>query len=147
MSHMAPHETSSTSPEQSEPRAQLTELLKSRRGELGIGLSKIAERCVDPETEKAVKRGRIYRLEGNEGGGITPPDFWELRALAVGYQLPIERLQDAAGAQFHGRDPLRSGSGESVAYVRKLDSLPPEQRNRLLQLIDSLVPPRSGEED
>lgn len=147
MSPMAPHETSSTSPEQSEPRTQFTDLLKSRREELGIGLSKAAERSVDPDTGKQVKRGRIYRLEGNEEGGITPPDFWELRGLAVGFQLPVERLQDAAGSQFHGRDPLRSGSGEAVAYVRKLDSLPPEQRERLLRLIDTLVPPHSNDQE
>jgi hypothetical protein len=147
MSPMAPHETSSTTPEQSEIRTQFTDLLKNRREELGIGLSKAAERSVDPETGKAVKRGRIYRLEGNEEGGITPPDFWELRGLAVGFQLPIERLQDAAGSQFHGRDPLRSGSGEAAAYVRKLDSLPPDQRERLLRLIDTLAPPHSSDQE
>ncbi|MFJ8154848.1 hypothetical protein [Streptomyces sp. NPDC094468] len=142
---MAPHETSSTPLEQGGPRTQLTDLLKRRRAELGVGVGKIAERSVDPETGKDVKRGRIWRLEGNEEGGITPPDFWELRALAAGYELPLERLQDAAGSQFHGRDPLRSGSGEAVAYVRKLDSLPPDQRERLLSLIDSLVPPHPGD--
>ncbi|MGW0942943.1 hypothetical protein ACWD4O_10375 [Streptomyces sp. NPDC002623] len=142
---MAPIDTSSATPEQSGPRTQFTDLLRGRRAELGEGLNKVASKAVDPDTGKVVKRGRIYRLEGNEEGGITPPDFWELRALAVAYRLSIERLQDAAGQQFHGVDPLRSGTSEAVAYVHKLDSLPPDQRERLLHLIDTLVPPRPGE--
>ncbi|MFJ8603428.1 hypothetical protein ACIREM_32920 [Streptomyces shenzhenensis] len=143
---MAPNEISSTTPEQSEPRTQFTDLLRSRRAELGESLAKVEGRSVDPLTGKGMKRGRIYRLEGGEKGGVTPPDFWELRALTEGYRLPIERLQDAAGAQFHGVEPLRVGTGEAVAYVRKLDRLPPDQRERLLHLIDSLVPPQSGED-
>ncbi|MFB9464496.1 hypothetical protein [Streptomyces cinereospinus] len=141
---MAPNDKSSTTPEQSGTGTQFTDLLKSRRAELGEGLARIASRSVDPGSGREMKRGRLYRLEGNEEGGITPPDFWELRALAAGYRLPLERLQDAAGQQFHGVDPLRSGTGEAVAYVRKLDSLPADQRERLLSLIDSLVPPSLG---
>lgn len=148
MTPMSPNATSPAPPEQGGPRTQFTDLLRSRREELGEGLGKFEARAVDPETGQRVKRGRIYRLEGREGGGITPPDFWELRALAVACRLPIERLQDAAGAQFHGVDPLRAGSGtgEAVAYVRKLDSLPADQRERLLHLIDTLVPPHPSDE-
>ncbi|MER6956046.1 hypothetical protein [Streptomyces sp. NPDC000618] len=142
---MAPIDNSSATPEQSDSRRQFTDLLRERRAELGEGLSRVAMKAVDPDTGKSVKRGRIYRLEGNEEGGITPPDFWELQALAVAYRLPLERLQDAAGQQFHGVDPLRSGSSEAVAYVHKLDSLPPDQRERLMHLIDTLVPPSAGE--
>jgi hypothetical protein len=51
-------------------------------------------------------------------------------------------LQDAAGSsQFFGVDPLKSGSSEAKAYVHKLDQLPREQRDNLLRLIDTLVPP------
>lgn len=145
MRPMAPNASSSTNPEQSDARTQFTDLLRDRRQELGISLQTAADRSIDPVTGKSVKRGRIYRLEGGEDGGITPPDFWELRALRAAYQLPIERLQDAAGAQFHGVDALRSASGEAVAYVQKLDALPAEQRENLLRLIDTLVPPETGE--
>ena len=122
-----------------EQRTHLADLIRTRRAELGESLDTFAARAVDPVSGVRVTRGWIYRLE--RGEKITPPVYEELAALQVAARLPIERLQDAAGQQFHGVDPLRSGTGEAVAYVRKLDSLPADQRERLLSLIDSLVPP------
>ncbi|MEU5664721.1 hypothetical protein [Streptomyces longwoodensis] len=122
-----------------EQRTQLADLIRTRRAELGESLDVFSARAVDPVSGVRVTRGWIYRLE--RGERITPPVYEELAALQAAARLPIERLQDAAGQQFHGVDPVRSGTGESVAYVRKLDSLPPDQRDRLLSLIDSLVPP------
>lgn len=128
-----------------ERRTQLADLVRSRRAALKESLDTFAAKAVDPVSGVRVTRGWIYRLETGEK--VTPPVYEELCALAAAAQLPIERLQDAAGAQFHGVDPLRAGSGtgEAVAYVRKLDTLPPDQRERLLRLIDSLVPPSTGD--
>lgn len=128
-----------------ERRTHLSDLLRERRAELRESLDVIAPRAVDPVSGTRVPRGKLYRLE--RADKVTPPVYEELAALAAAYRLPIERLQDAAGAQFHGVDPLRSGTGEAVAYVRKLDSLPREQRERLLRLIDTLVPPQTGDSD
>ncbi|MEU5442737.1 hypothetical protein [Streptomyces griseofuscus] len=90
-----------------------------------------------------VTRGWIYRLESGES--VIPPQVEELRALAEAARMPLEALQDAAAAQFFGVDPLVGGSGEAKAYVRKLDRIPAEQRERLLSLIDSLALPDDGE--
>jgi transcriptional regulator with XRE-family HTH domain len=127
-----------------ERRTQFADLIRNRRKQLGLGLDAFADRAIDPRTGTRVTRGWIYRLETGEK--VTPPEFEELCALAAAAGLPVETLQDAAGSQFHGRDPLVTGSPVSVAYVRKLDSLPPEQRDRLLAFIDSLVPPTEGED-
>lgn len=108
-----------------------------------MGLDAFASRAVDPVTGTQVKRGWIYRLESGEP--VIPPQFEELRALASACHLPVEALQDAAGSQFFGVDPLRSGSSEAAAYVHKLDQIPADQRERLLRLIDTLVPPEAGE--
>ncbi|MGJ5898587.1 hypothetical protein ACSCBZ_42615 [Streptomyces niveiscabiei] len=142
---MAPTETPPVTHEHDEPRGALTSLLRGRREELGKGIDWVTRHAVDPVTGDGMKKGRLWRLEGREDGGITPPNAAELRAIAAGYQLPLERLQDAAGSQFHGRDPLRTGTGEAVAYVRKLDLLTDEQRENLFRLIDSMVPPQSGD--
>lgn len=131
-----------TSPER---RTQLGDLIRTRRAELKESLDTFAPKAVDPATGTRVKRGWIYRLE--RGENVTPPVYEELCALAAAARLPVERLQDAAGAQFHGVDPLRSGSGEATAYVRKLDQLPVEQRDRLLRLIDTLIPPPAEDDD
>jgi transcriptional regulator with XRE-family HTH domain len=124
---------------QPERRTQFVDLIRGRRAELGESLDRFAAKAVDPVTGTRVTRGWIYRLE--RGEPVTPPVFEELRALAAACEWPVEALQDAAGSQFHGVDPLRSGSSEAKAYVHKLDQLPPEQRDRLLRLIDTLVPP------
>jgi hypothetical protein len=122
-----------------ERRTQFADLVRNRRAELNEGLDAFAAKAVDPVSGVRVKRGWIYRLE--TGQPVTPPVFEELCALAVACELPVEALQDAAGSQFHGVDPLASGSSEAKAYVHKLDQLPAEQRDRLLRLIDTLVPP------
>ncbi|MFJ1653661.1 hypothetical protein ACIOC2_20185 [Streptomyces sp. NPDC088337] len=139
---MAAKDDKTREPEQR--RTQFADLIRSRRAELGESLDAFAARAVDPITGERVKRGVINRLE--TGQPVTPPTFPELRAWAEAARLPVEALQDAAGSQFHGVDPLKSGSNESKAYVRKLDRIPPEQRERLLQLIDSLVPPEDETE-
>jgi hypothetical protein len=125
-----------------ERRTDLADLIRDRRAELRESLDTFAARAVDPISGERVKRGRISRLE--TGAKVTPFVFEELRALAHAARLPVERLQDAAGAQFHGVDPLKSESSESKAYIHKLDSLPADQRERLLRLIDTLVPPGEG---
>lgn len=122
-----------------EQRTHLADLIRSRRADLNVGLKAFAEKAVDPVTGTRVTRGWIYRLE--QGDPVTPPVYEELCALAEACQLPVETLQDAAGSQFHGVDPLVSGSSEAKAYVHKLDRMPADQRERLLRLIDTLVPP------
>ncbi|MFJ6561893.1 helix-turn-helix domain-containing protein [Streptomyces sp. NPDC091412] len=137
---MAPNDTTtSRNAPTPERRAEFADLIKSRRAELRMGLDAFAARAVDPVTGVRVKRGWIYRLESGEP--VIPPQVEELRALAEACELALEVLQDAASSQFFGVDPLRSGSSEATAYVRKLDSIPADQRERLLRLIDTLVPP------
>jgi transcriptional regulator with XRE-family HTH domain len=136
--HGRPGETT-PSPER---RTQLADLIRDRRAGLGQSLDTFSKQAVDPVSGTRVTRGWIYRLE--QGERVTSPQYEELCALANAAQLPVERLQDAAGQQFHGVSPLRSGTGEAVAYVRKLDALPADQRERLLRLIDTLVPPDAG---
>ncbi|MEW2300228.1 hypothetical protein AB0958_09635 [Streptomyces sp. NPDC006655] len=125
-------------------RTQLSDLIRGRRAELRESLDVFAAKAVDPDTGTRVTRGWIYRLE--TGQKVTPPVYEELVALAAAARLSVERLQDAAGAQFHGVEPLRSGTGEAVAYVRKLDQLPADQRERLLRLIDSMVAPQTDDD-
>ncbi|MET9734324.1 helix-turn-helix transcriptional regulator [Streptomyces sp. NPDC006458] len=129
-------------PSTPERRSQFADLIRRRRAELNVGLDAFAKRAIDPVSGKKVTRGWIYRLETGEP--VTPPELPELMALAAACDLPLEALQDAAGQQFHGVDPLVSGSTEAKAYVHKLDRLPADQRERLLRLIDTLVPPDEG---
>lgn len=143
MSPMAPNdEQTRDHTQEPERRRQFADLVRRRRSELNESLDVFARKAVDPVSGKKVTRGWIYRLETGEP--VTPPEVEELRALREACEVPLEQLQDAAGQQFHGVDPLVSGSTEAKAYVHKLDSLPAEQRERLLRLIDTLVPPNES---
>lgn len=141
MTPMAAKEETTVEPER---RSHFADLIRERRKQLGLSLDVFAQRAVDSVSGTRVTRGWIYRLETGEK--VNSPGFEELRALAEASELPVEALQDAAGAQFHGRDPLLTGSPVSVAYVRKLERIPPEQRDRLLAFIDTLVPPDEAED-
>ncbi|MEU2077136.1 hypothetical protein [Streptomyces sp. NPDC013489] len=141
---MAAYEDQSTrGPMDPERRQQFADLIRRRRSELNQGLTAFSAKAVDPISGVKVSRGWIHRLETGET--ITPPVVEELRALAAACEYPLETLQDAAGAQFHGVDALASGSSEARAYVHKLDRIPVDQRERLLRLIDTLVPPEEGD--
>ncbi|MFF8879633.1 helix-turn-helix transcriptional regulator [Streptomyces flaveolus] len=141
MTPMAPNPTRPSHSQPEPERTQFRDLIRRRRAELNESYDTFAAKAVDPVSGSRVTRGWIIRLE--KGETITPPQVEELRALAAACELPVEALQDAAGSQFHGVDPLVSGSSEAKAYVRKLDQLPADQRDQLLRLIDTLTPPPS----
>lgn len=126
-------------PPTDEQRSQFRDLIRARRAELGLSLERFAERAVDPETGVTVKSGWIHRLE--KGESVIPPEFPQLCALAVASELPVERLQDAAGQQFHGVTAVWSSSGEAKAYVRQLERLSAEQRAQLRAFLDTFAPP------
>lgn len=141
---MIPMAPSPTQPSDAQPgperrRSQFRDLIRRRRAALNESLDVFARKAVDPVSGERVTRGWIVRLE--TGLPVNAPGYEELCALAAACELPVEALQDAAGAEFFGVDPLRSGSSEAKAYVHKLDQLPADQRERLLRLIDTLVPP------
>jgi transcriptional regulator with XRE-family HTH domain len=140
MSAMTAHEDKPTASRgEPEQRGPFRDLVRRRRAELNESLDTFSAKAVDPVSGERVTRGWIHRLES--GLPVTPPQVEQLRALAEACELPLEQLQDEAGRQFHGVDPLVGGSSEAKAYVRKLDRLPADQRDRLLRLIDTLVPP------
>lgn len=126
-------------PPTDEQRSQFRDLIRARRAELGLSLERFAERAVDPETGVTVKSGWIHRLE--KGEPVIPPEYPQLRALAAASELPVERLQDAAGQQFHGVTAVWSASGEAKAYVRQLERLSAEQRAQLSRFLDTFAPP------
>lgn len=122
-----------------ENRTQFADLVRQRRAALGLSLKEFAKRAVDPVTgEPAVTYSWVHRLETGEP--VTPPQLPELRGLARAAEVELEAMQDAAGAQFHGVDPVWSETGEAKAYVRRLEAMTPEQREQLLRFLDAIVP-------
>ncbi|MFI8853623.1 helix-turn-helix domain-containing protein [Streptomyces sp. NPDC053499] len=119
-------------------RSQLSELVRERKAALGLSYERLAERCINPDTgEQTVKASWLHRLAN--GQPVIPPDYATLCGLAAGLEVPLGRVQDAAGAQFFGIDTVWSTSGEARALVERADRLTPKQREQLQRLLDAFT--------
>ncbi|MFJ9214282.1 XRE family transcriptional regulator [Streptomyces sp. NPDC102264] len=127
-------------------RTDLSDLLRTRRAELGLSLRKLAERCVDPEDPDAGQKwkfGVIDRLEKNLP--IIPPELGELRALAAGLQVHLSRVQEAAGRQFFGIESLWFDDLEMMTLVHDYQAMSPADRERLREIAQAWSTRRAGE--
>lgn len=125
-------------------RTQLADLVRERKNKLGLSYARLSRRCIDPETgEQSVKDSWLHRLATGEN--VIPPELSTLRGLAVGLGVPLGTIQDAAGAQFFGIDTVWSAGGEARALVERADKLTPEQRAKLLALMDAFTPDEAKE--
>lgn len=120
-------------------RTQLADLVRERKETLGLSYARLAKRCLDPETgEQSVRDSWLHRLA--TGLPVQAPELSALRGLAAGLSVPLGRIQDAAGAQFFGIDTVWAAGGEARALVERADKLSPEQRAKLLDLMDVIAP-------
>jgi transcriptional regulator with XRE-family HTH domain len=102
------------------PRTQLRDLVRERKEAAGLSYERLAARCIDPASgEQVIKSSWLHRLLTNLP--VQPPDFKMLCGLAVGIDVPLWRVQDAAAAEFLGIDVVWSASGE--ARARSLSSV------------------------
>jgi transcriptional regulator with XRE-family HTH domain len=117
-------------------RTQLRDLVRERKAALGLSYERLAARCVDPESgEPTVKSSWLHRLATDLP--VQIPDYAMLRGLAAGLDVPLGRVQDAAGAEFFGMDVVWSTSGEARALVKSAESLTATQREQLQRLLES----------
>ncbi|MGW1463892.1 XRE family transcriptional regulator [Streptomyces sp. NPDC002308] len=126
------------------PRTDLSDLVRGRRADLGLSLRRVeALGGLDPADGKPlIKYSWISRLEAGES--VIPPQLPQLQALATALQLPLGKVQDAAGAQFFGIDVVWHSSGEARALVERADRMTSEQREQLMRLLDSFAPRRDS---
>lgn len=119
-------------------RTELSDLVRTRRAELGLSLRALAGRCVDPEGPEAgqvVDHNWIDRLEKNILKEI--PDGVRLAGLAAGLQVPLTLVQEAAGAQFWGVDTVWSDDEEVKALVHDYRDLDAEDQAKVRALTQS----------
>jgi transcriptional regulator with XRE-family HTH domain len=112
---------------------ELLQLVKARRGELGLSYQALAAASVDAESASSVSSGWLHRLE--TGAPVIPPSAETLAALAVGLRLDLARLQEAAAAQFFGLRLRWETSGEAADLLAMMATLPEPQRLALVELI------------
>lgn len=121
-------------------RTHLSDLLRIRRAELRLSLRQVEERTgLRDDGTPFIKRSTLDNLEKRAPRMSWTPRLPELQALAQAYELPLGRVQDAAGSQFMGIDPVWSASGEARALVRDAEKLTPRQREQLAKLIEAFA--------
>ena len=119
-------------------RTDLSDLVRTRRAELGLSLRALAARCINPEAPDAgpvVDHNWIDRLEKNVLREI--PDYGRLAGLHAGLQVPLGLVQEAAGAQFWRVDTVWDNDGEVRALVHDFREMPAEDRERVRALMES----------
>jgi transcriptional regulator with XRE-family HTH domain len=117
-------------------RAQLRDLVRERKAALGLSYDRLAARCIDPDSGgQSIKSSWLHRLATDLP--VQIPDYAMLRGLAAGLDVPLGRVQDAAGAEFFGMDVVWSASGEARALIQSAETLTPTQREQLQRLLDS----------
>ncbi|MFF7851868.1 XRE family transcriptional regulator [Streptomyces sp. NPDC007910] len=127
-------------PAQGEARTDLSDLVRTRRAELRLSLRAVEARTVDPASgEPLCKYSWINKLEKKLA--IVPPAYEQLEALATALELPVSRVQEAAGAQFFRIDTVWSVSGEARALAVQADRMTSEQREQLRRLIETITGP------
>ncbi|MFE6225423.1 helix-turn-helix domain-containing protein [Streptomyces sp. NPDC057854] len=115
----------------------LSEVVRDRRHELGLSTRTLAERCVvDTEAGTTLSRHYIERLE-KDVPTLTPPRVPELKALAMGLELPLRVIQDAAGFQFHGVTTRREST--AAFLIPELEEVDPEQQEQIVAMLRAFV--------
>lgn len=136
-------------------RTDLSDLVRRRRAELGIGQRDLAARCIDPETGQAlVSFAWISKIERGLST-VDAPKLPTLRALAAGLSVPLRVVQQAAAAQFMGVEPnedaIWSQDHSARVVVARMSELSAEDREQLAAMVElftrgKLPPPTGGDQ-
>lgn len=118
-------------------RTDLSDLARTRRSDLGLSYERLGQRAIDPETGEKIPGSWFHRLE--TGLPVQVPNLPRLRAIAAALDMPLGRIQDAAGAQFFGIETTWSTSGEARALVEQTGQMTPTQREQLMRFIEAIT--------
>ena len=132
-------------PDTPQERTDLGDLVAMRIADLGLSYRRLADLCVDPDagSEDDARPWARSTLENLiKGRRITAPTLPMLRALAVGLEVDLGAVQEAAGAQFLGIDSVWSQDGRARALVKGFREMDPEDQAKVLALFQ----PRLGPE-
>lgn len=119
-------------------RTDLSDLVRTRRAELGLSLRALAAQCVNsdkPEAGPVVDHNWIDRLE--KGTLREIPDYERLAGLAAGLKLAIGLVQEAAGAQFWHVDTVWGDDHDVRALVHDFRDMTPEDQAWVRAIVKS----------
>lgn len=99
----------------------LAQLVSERAGQRGSALptfDQMSERSIDPVTGYRPSANLLWKIARAQSVKLTPE---LMRAIAAGFSLDLERVQEAAARQFLGwqvDDPFDTDPGDHDAVVR-----------------------------
>lgn len=132
-------------------RTDFTDLLKARRTELGKSLRDMEKLCIDPDSGEQAKFGWLSKVELAKS--VDPPKESRLRAIAVGYGLPLKELQRAAALQFFGYDPAAdasvvwSGDFTTRLIVARAEEMTEEERQQFAAIAETFARRRTQSDE
>lgn len=115
-----------------EGRTDFSDLVRTRRQQLGLSLRQLARQSVDPETGEDVKYGWLSKVERRMS--IATPTAARIRALAAGLGLPFRTVKEAVDAQFSLVSEVWSGDGTARILVARIEEMTPEELQQLEEL-------------
>jgi hypothetical protein len=116
-------------------RHQLGDLVLERKEALRLSYDKLGARCVDPETGTQVGSSWLHRIATRKP--VEPPGPEQLRAMAVGLELPLRKVQDAAAAQFFGMDAIYGPDEETRTMIHHWEELTEADKAKVLALMEA----------
>ncbi|MFJ3021423.1 XRE family transcriptional regulator [Streptomyces tendae] len=124
-------------------RTDFSDLLKRRRAELGYSLRDMEDRCVAPDGADRPKFAWLSKVE--RGLSVDPPKEQRIKAIAVGYELPVRVLQVAAARQFFGYDPTADSAAvwsddmTTRIIVARAEEMSDEDRRQLADIAETFA--------
>ncbi|MBB1251864.1 XRE family transcriptional regulator [Streptomyces alkaliterrae] len=116
----------------------LFELVHRRRVELGLSLRQVEDRTINAGSgEPIVRKSWLDRLE--KRAGVKAPSPLMLRALSRALELPLVKVQEAAGLEFFELEPRRSTDGEVRALVAHWEEMSTSERAELTRVLDQFA--------
>lgn len=116
----------------------LSQRVKKHLDETGLSLRDFAEKCRDPQSDRALVYSWIDSLV--HGRMTRAPEMWRLRALAAGMGVPAQWLAELSAAQWLGVDVAEVEAGErSWVAVTVPPGLTPEARARFIRAAEDLA--------
>ncbi|MFJ9128875.1 XRE family transcriptional regulator [Streptomyces sp. NPDC102340] len=139
---MRPEETPGGATE----RTDLSDLVRDRMAELGLGLRTLADRTTDPESPDAGPQWKRQSLGNLVNNALSKaPTAAQLRGLAVGLELATSVVQRAASAQYFGYvSEVWDGGGKRRLFLARLEELDEERLDELDELAKFVLKRRGG---
>lgn len=134
-----------------EQRTDFTDLLKARRAELGKSLRDMEKLCIDPDSGEQAKFGWLSKVE--LGKPVDAPKPERLKAISVGYGLPIKIVQAAMFRQFYGYDPTAdssvtwSGDFTTRVIVARAEEMTEEERQQFAAIAETFARRRTQSDE